>query len=264
MPRRKPAPPPEEIITPDSSPLTEQIGVDADFSTEGIKPPEQKSGARRLGDRLRSALLGGSDGEDDQADTPKATVSKKKQDEIAAQLMLFLAIILTMLSDSFFGRFAPEYASVGPQQDEAKAMTLPVARMIARRIKAATGKVTDDQLDALLLLTAITVYADRARDTAREITISLRERENNAVDATPNVISHRRAYSTQTAHDAANQGAGVYAATQQQNTSPAKNPSRSDAQQNGAVDSSATRGNVDLMGEMLRADAEGRRRRGLI
>src|SRR6185437_10913251 len=179
--RRKPAatlpPLTEDDATLDASPLVEGLGVEAEITVEGIKPPEQKSGARRLGDRLRSALLGGNDNDDD--DTPKATVSKKKQDEIAAQLMLFLAIILTMLSDSFFGRFAPEYADVGPQQDEAKAITMPVARMIARRIKAATGKVTDDQLDALLLLTAVTVYADRARQTAREITITLRERESN-------------------------------------------------------------------------------------
>lgn len=235
--------------------------AEAEVTVEGIEPAPEKSGPRKLADRLKSALLGGGSGEDDEAPAVKATVSKKRQDDIANQLMIMFAIVVTWLMDSMFNRFSPEYIDVAPTTPEAQAMTLPPASIIARRIKAA-GKVNPDTLDYLLMITAIGIYADRARDTAREITRQKREREANAVDASG--YSRGGPLAPQTAYHSYSQNSGVYGATQSPNGQGPENDGSAAAGQNGTRSSSDARNAVDPMDELLRADAIGRKERGLI
>lgn len=256
------APPPEPEQVLDDSPLLTETGAEADFSTDGIAAAAPKSGARKLADRLKSALLGGGDDHSDD-DIPRAVVSKKRQDEMASQLMLFLAIVISLTSDSFFERFAPAYRTIGPEENEAKAISLPIARIIARRIKQATGgKISEDTLDYLMLITSITIYADRARDTAREISAAMKEREQHAVESTYNGFS--QPFASQGTPHPTSQNRGIYGATQPQDGGSTKNDVSSSPQQNGTQHSGNARTDAEVMDELLRADAVGRVRRGLI
>lgn len=215
-----------------------EVEVEVETST----PPKNR--VRRLADRLKAAVLGGEEeGEAEDKPAARASLSKRHQ-EFAAQMCVLMAIILCWCLE---GVMAPAYKPVAPTQKEGEAITAPIARIIARRLKKA-GKMSEDTMDVLLIMAGITFYVDRARQTAQEITQQLLEEQSRGNGQTAFAV------------DSAGQLAPVAAGQAQ----PARTRLRgTDARQTGRVADGGNGRAVDPMDALLAADAIGRFERGL-
>lgn len=247
MPRRKKAVEQHAGVQGDDGTLTVLDGV---FSEEGASDAvietdvPQRGSSKRLVDRVKDALFGDGDDEPDIPPAKRASASKARQAEMADSFATMTALVLCWLLQK---PLAPEFKECGPTFPESHAIMIPVGRILARRIKKA-GKLTEDTLDLMVMVSAIGMYGIRANETYQGIAQKLVESEH-----------HGNTHTTRQARpDVGRAGTSVVGPEGHAAVRPSSDRGHA------GEDTGEQRRETSVMDELLRADADGRSQRGLL
>lgn len=152
--------------------FSDDLGAEAEISL-GDEPIAMPSS---LFERMKAKIKSSFEGTPDVADKKPAPRGSRKRDvgkEVFDQFVPLAAMLLMWGSAAAIRD--DDYSACALQRDEATAIIAPPLRILARRIKA-TGRMTDDSLDLLIMLTALALYGERSISLAHSIRKSQRER----------------------------------------------------------------------------------------
>lgn len=258
---KAPADSPESVPQAD----TPTAAADTPASAEAVATPAPPgpTAADRFKANLKAALLGQS-----VEGMPAAPAKRSKPGE-ASDTFVEQVVPIAALAVVFASHLAipPLYAPVAPTQPEAAAVLTPLVRIMARQLEVA-GQLTETQVDVLMALSAMTIYAQRAWETGQAIRRDAAQYAGYG-DATPAAGHAQPSNST---HVAGNDGpqaapAGPIARPagrgQRGTRAPAPAPSgpgnAGDASSGGINEASP----ISPFADLYSADADGRRRLGL-
>lgn len=215
-----------------------------------VAPPHKKSFA----DRLKSMVMGNDTNEDEDDKQPR--MSAKSSNELATQIALLLALIFCLAMESVFRE---PYKEMAPTENEANAIMAPVGRIIGRRLKK-SGRANPDTVDIIISVTAMVFWGNRARKTANTIYQQERMRIANEYANSNNGFNH---VNQQAAYGHAGTHSGQNIATPE-TTGHGGYAHSTTTQHGGTIHQGDTGQGIDVIDELLRADAVGRSERGII
>lgn len=154
----------------------------AQFTLNGEEPPQapEKPFRERAGDFLRAAMLG-----EPNVETPKTTKKLNgavEPSDLADQLVPTVALIFVLSGELLI---PDPYKPVGPTHQEAMAITYPIIKRLARELDA-RKKLSEDSMEMVGILVAMTAYGVRARGTYKQIHAMEVERVRSHNDAGAN------------------------------------------------------------------------------
>lgn len=226
----------------------------SDDDTVEIVPPA-KSKAQQLKDTLWGAFKGQSS-ESEESAQPKAAKRNLQKESIDTLLPIFAIVLCWTIK----GMLPSEYKPCGPTRDESTAIVAPIVRMISRRIKA-KGKMTEDTVDLLVMVTAMAFYGERAFNTAQSLNLERQLKNNDSGERTTANTPKYQGASTRH-HDDRNSDGRAGTQGESQNGHVRRNDHTLDDTlfQFGVADD---RAGSQLMADVLQRDADGRREHGI-
>lgn len=186
--------------------LSEASEAIISVADEEVTPP---SFADRLKSRIKNALGMNDDGKAEEKPKGRSQSKTPKPSEFYDATLPLMGMILCWALEAPF----PEpYKPVAPTRPEGENIIAGPMRMLDRRVKA-SKMMGPDQIDILLTITAIGLYADRARHTFQEIRLE----RAGAFDGRPGTNGSYYAYQAPVSNHAGSAGGGAERARQESN-----------------------------------------------